>query len=390
MKKNIDQKNVRNENTKLVQLGRDPQSHEGFVNPPIQRGSTILFDKADMVHGDHKTYGLEGASTQDRLCEALSEIAGGIGTILCPSGLSAITLVLLSAVKSGDHLLVTDSAYGPARRFCDDVLAGFGVETSYYDPRIGAGIEELIRPNTKLILLESPGSLTLEFQDVPAIVAIAKKHGVATAIDDTWSAGIFLKPLMMGVDISIQALTKYQSGHSDVLAGSITTNNPAWLKKLQASHVNYGIGTSAEDAWLCLRGLRTMGVRMKHQDLTARKIAAWLETRPEVAKVLHPALESSQDHAIWKRDFTGAAGLFGFILKPEYTKSVNAMLESLEIFGMGFSWGGYESLALHCNHFTRTAKQWNVNAPLIRISIGLEDEQDLIKDLERGFAALNK
>ena len=374
--------------TNLTRVGRDPQSHEGFVNPPIQRGSTVLFDEVGLLHGEHKTYGLEGASTQDRLCDALSEIAGGVGTVLCPSGLNAICLVLLSAVKSGDHLLVTDSAYGPARRFCDERLKTFGVETSYYDPRIGAGIEALIKPNTKLILLESPGSITLEFQDVPAIVAVAKKHNVATAIDDTWSAGVFFKPLEHGVDMSIQALTKYQSGHSDVLAGSVSTNSKTWLKRLKAAHLDYGIGTSAEDAWLCLRGLRTMGVRLKHQDQAARNIAKWLAGRKEIAEVIHPALESSRDHAIWKRDFTGAAGLFSFILKPTEKAKVVKMLESLEIFGMGFSWGGFESLALLCNGFNRTAVKWDNNCHLIRLSIGLEDENDLINDLEQAFVNL--
>lgn len=376
------------EATTLTQLGRDPQSHEGFVNPPIQRGSTVLFDEVDMLHGSHKTYGLEGASTQDRLCEALSEISGGIGTVLCPSGLSAICLVLLSAVKSGDHLLVTDSAYGPARRFCDQRLKAFGIETTYYDPRIGAGIEALIKPNTKLILLESPGSITLEFQDVPAIVSVAKEHNIATAIDDTWSAGVFLKPLLMGVDMSIQALTKYQSGHSDVLAGSVTTNSEEWLKKLRAAHLDYGIGTSAEDAWLCMRGLRSMAVRLKHQDQVARNIATWLEGQPEISEVLHPALSSSQDHEIWKRDFTGAAGLFSFILKPVQIEKVVQMLESLEIFGMGFSWGGFESLALLCTGFNRTAVKWDNNCHLLRLSIGLEDENDLINDLEQAFVHL--
>lgn len=378
------------ENTLITRAGREPHSHEGFVNPPIQRGSTILFDKANMLYDAKiKTYGLEGASTQDLLCDALTQIAGGIGTVLCPSGLCAITTTLLSAVKSGDHLLVTDSAYGPARRFCDNFLADFGVETTYFEPRIGAGIEALVKPNTKLILLESPGSLTLEIQDIPAIVAVAKKHNITTAIDDTWSAGIFLKPLLMGVDISIQALTKYQSGHSDVLAGSITTNSKLWLERLRQTHLSLGLGTSAEDAWLCLRGLRTMAIRLKHQDMTARKIAAWLESRPEVIEVLHPALPSSIDHEIWKRDFTGAAGLFSIILKPTTETDIHKMLEAYRLFSMGFSWGGFESLALCCDpQINRTANPWHAKGPLIRFSIGLEDEQDLIDDLERGFAAL--
>lgn len=381
--------NFRNE-TKLIQLGRDPNSHEGFVNPPIQRGSTVLFDNPkDLYRKDIKTYGLEGASTQDRLCSALTEIMGGVGTVLCPSGLAAITLVLLSLTKSGDHVLVCDGAYGPTRRFCDEILSKYGVSATYYAPSIGADIASLIRPNTTLIMLESPGSITMELQDIPAIVKVAKAHNIATAIDDTWSAGVYFKPLAIGVDISIQALTKYQSGHSDVLAGSVTTNSQALLGKLLDMHLALGIGTSAEDAWLCLRGLRTMMLRLNHQDQTARKIAAWLETRPEVEKVLHPALPSSPDHDIWQRDFTGAGGLFSFILKPVGQAKIYAMLEALEIFGMGFSWGGYESLALYCDpQIKRTAVKWAENGHLIRLAIGLENVDDLIADLDRALEAL--
>ncbi|KAF0115975.1 MAG: cystathionine beta-lyase [Hyphomonadaceae bacterium] len=376
--------------TKLAQLGRDPNSHEGFVNPPIQRGSTVLFDNpADLYRKDIKTYGLEGASTQDRLCSALTEIMGGVGTILCPSGLSAITLVLLGLTKSGDHVLVCDSAYGPTRRFCDEVLAKYGVETTYYPPSVGTEIGAFIKPNTVLIMLESPGSITMELQDIPAIVKVAKAKGIVTAIDDTWSAGVYFKPLAIGVDISIQALTKYQSGHSDVLAGSVTTNNEELLARLLDMHLALGIGTSAEDAWLCLRGLRTMAVRLAHQDQTARKIASWLETREEVERVLHPALPSSPDNAIWQRDFTGAGGLFSFILKPVGKAKIYAMLEAFEIFAMGFSWGGYESLVLYCDpQIKRSAVKWTENGHLIRLAIGLENVDDLIADLDRALEAL--
>ena len=381
--------------TRLVQVGRNPFSHERVINPPIQRGSTVLFDQADDLYragplSDMKGYGLEGLSTQDRLCEALTEVSGGIGTVLAPSGLQALTLALMAATKAGDHVLLTDSSYGPTRRFCREVLGNYGVETEIYDPRIGAGIAGFIRPNTCLIILESPGSLTFELQDVPAITAVAKAHGVATLIDDTWTAGLYLKPFDLGVDISMQALTKYQGGHADVLAGALITNNPEWLTKLKTMHQMLGIGTSAEDAWLTLRGMRTMGLRMAHQDRVAREIAGWLEHRPEVAQVLHPALPSHPDHSIWQRDFTGAGGLFSVVFKPIAASKINAMAEAYQIFSMGFSWGGFESLALPSTvQITRQFPAHHPNGPIMRYSIGLEAYEDLIVDLERGFAVLN-
>lgn len=381
--------------TRLVQIGRDPFSHERVINPPIQRGSTLLFDQADDLYragplSDIKGYGLEGLSTQDRLCEALTEISGGVGTVLAPSGLQALTLALMAATKAGDHVLLTDSSYGPTRRFCREVLAKYGVETEVYDPRIGADIAGLIKPNTSLIILESPGSLTFELQDVPAITTAAKARGVATLIDDTWTAGIYMKPFDLGVDISMQALTKYQGGHADVLAGALITNCPDWLIKLKTMHQMLGIGTSAEDAWLTLRGLRTMGLRMAHQDRVAREIAAWLEGRPEVAQVLHPALPSHPDHAIWQRDFSGAGGLFSVVFKPVAAAKINAMAEAYQIFSMGFSWGGFESLALPSTiQINRQFPALHPKGPIVRYSIGLEAQEDLMADLERGFAVLN-
>jgi cysteine-S-conjugate beta-lyase len=381
--------------TRLVQAGRDPFAHERAVNPPIQRGSTLLFDKAkDLYHsgpgGPMKGYGLEGLSTQDRLCEALAEISGGIGAVLTSSGLQAITLVLLAATKAGSHVLVTDSAYGPTSRFLEQVLARFGVEAEPYDPLIGADIARLIRPQTSLIILESPGSLSFEIQDIPAICQVARAHGVPTMIDDTWSAGLYMKPFDLGVDLSMQALTKYQGGHSDVLAGAVITRDQVWLKELRDMHQLLGIGTAAEEAWLTLRGLRTMGLRMAHQDQQARSIATWLEARPEVAQVLHPALPSHPQHDLWARDFTGAGALFSIILHPVPETKVHAMVESYSLFGLGFSWGGYESLVLPCNaQLKRASTPYHVAGPMVRYSIGLEAEADLIADLEAGFAVLN-
>jgi cysteine-S-conjugate beta-lyase len=376
--------------TLVTQAGKDAKAQGGFVNPPIQRGSTIIFDDAiDLYNDKIKSYGLEGTSTHDNLSAALCDIMGGAGCVLAPSGLSAITLVLMALLKSGDNVLVSDSVYGPTRRFCDNVLKNFGIETTYYEPRIGANIKDLIKPNTKLIFLESPGSLSLELQDVPAIVEIAKAHNILTAIDDTWSAGVFFKPLKIGVNISIQALTKYQSGHSDVLMGSVVCDTIETYKIMENMHRNLGLGVSPEDAWLCLRGLRTMMVRLNHQDKAARKIAQFLENREEVASVLHPALESSRDNTIFKRDFSGAGGLFSIYLKPQYSGRVNDMLNAYKVFSMGFSWGGFESLVIDCTpQLRRNFPNKEQNGALVRYSIGLENIDDLIEDLKIGFEAI--
>jgi cystathionine beta-lyase len=376
--------------TRLTALGRDPAAHEGAVNPPVQRGSTVIVPRAADLYDDaRKTYGLEGFSTQERLAEALAGLSGGVGAVLAPSGLSALTLALLTYGGQGAHVLVTDSAYGPTRRFCDQVLSGHGVRTTYFDPRIGAGIAGLLTPHTRLIVLESPGSLTFEIQDVPAIAAVARAAGVTTLIDDTWSAGLWMKPFDLGVDISMQALTKYQGGHADVLAGALICADEGRLARLTEMHKLLGLFAGAEDCALALRGMRTMAVRMAHQDRTARALAIWLEARPEVERVIHPALPSHPDHALWARDFTGAGGLFGFTLKPVPRERVHAFLERCRLFSMGFSWGGFESLILPCDpQIRRTAVPWRENGPLLRISAGLEDVGDLIADLDQAFAAL--
>lgn len=378
--------------TLLTQIGRNPNSHENFVNPPIQRGSTILFDNAeDLYTNSKKSYGLEGSSTQDLLSEALDMLMGSIGTVLCPSGLSAITTTLLALLKSGDHLLLSDSVYGPTRRFATEFLKGLGIESEFYDPRIGGNIEHLFKPNTKLIMLESPGSLTLEIQDIPAIVAQAEARNIITAIDDTWSAGIYMQPLKMGVDISIQALTKYQGGHSDVLLGSISTNCNEILSKLRKAYLNLGLGVAAEEAWLCLRGMKTMKLRMDHCDFKAREIAQFLMGHKEIVEIIHPALETSPDYEIFRRDFTGAGALFSIILDPKYkADDVNRMLNAMDLFGKGFSWGGYESLVIPCTkQLNRKFGDWERKGQLVRFSIGLEDIEDLKENIIKGLESLS-
>lgn len=381
-------KNDRKLATRLVRAGRKDGAESGAVNPPIQRGSTVLFPDAAALHGPGKSYGLDGFAVHDALSAALADISGASGAVLAPSGLAACSTALLAFTEAGGDVLVTDSVYAPTRRLCDGLLARHGVTTRYFDPRIGADIDGLITDRTKAIFLESPGSLTFEIQDVPAIAAVAKKRGVATIIDDTWSAGVHFKPFDHGVDVSVQALTKYQGGHADVLLGATLAADPAIGARLQRVVKELGMGCgAAEDAYLALRGLRTMPLRFAHQSASALRIATWLAARPEVARVLHPALPSHPDHALFRRDFTGAASVFAVELKPATQKQVAAMLDGLDLFGLGFSWGGYESLAIDCNEqHLRKVVRWPDDRPLIRLSIGLEDADDLIADLEAGLA----
>jgi cysteine-S-conjugate beta-lyase len=376
--------------TRLVRAGRGRGAEHGAVNPPIQRGSTILLPSTDALYGPHKTYGLEGFGVHEALAAALADLVGAEGVVLTPSGLAACTAALTSVATAGCELLVTDSVYGPTRRFCDGTLKRLGVTTQYYDPRIGAGIADLIRPRTRAIFLESPGSLSMEIQDVPAIVAAAKARGVTTIIDDTYSAGVLFNPLELGVDISVQALTKYQGGHADLLLGALATRDAARAQALRLTVKELGMGCgSAEDAYLTVRGLRTMTLRLERQAQSALEVARWLSSRAEVAQVLHPALESHPDHSLFARDFSGPAGLFSIVLKPASETQVAAILDGLHLFGLGFSWGGYESLIIPCDpQLKRTATQWRAPGPLLRLSIGLEHPADLIEDLERGFARL--
>jgi cystathionine beta-lyase len=382
--------------TVITRAGRDSQRYAGLVNTPVFRGSTVLFpdvrsyEARDPDNFKAMRYGTHGTPTTFALEEAVAELEGGHAAVALPSGIAAIVVALAAFVKTGDHILVVDSVYGPTRNFCDRRLKPFGVEVEYYDPLIAHGIAALIRPNTTLVFCEAPGSLTFEMQDIPAIAAAAHAKSIPVLADNTWGTPYFFDSFQHGVDVSIHAATKYIAGHSDTLVGVIVTNQQYWLKVRRAV-ADYGYCVSPDDCYLALRGLRTIGVRMKHQQQSALKVARWLQSRPEIIRVLYPALESDPGHALWKRDFTGAASLFGVILRPVPWEAVAAMIDALELFGIGSSWGGYESLAIRVDvSKARTATKWNPGGPLIRLHIGLEDPDDLIADLERGFARLGR
>jgi cystathionine beta-lyase len=380
----------RRTSTEIVHSGRDPFAHHGFVNPPVYRGSTVLFKSLEAFEKRQQryTYGRRGTPTTEALEEVICTLEGGHRTMLAPNGLAAITHSLLAFVKTGDHILVPDSVYQPARKFCDNVLARLGVTTQYYDPLIGAGIAGLMQPNTSVVFTESPGSQTFEVQDIPAIAEAAHKKGAVVMMDNTWASPLYFKPFEHGVDISIQAATKYIVGHADAMLGSITAN-AATAEKLADNAHFLGIGVGTEECYLGLRGIRTIEVRMERHQKSALDVARWLEARPEVARVIHPGLESHPGHAIWKRDFLGASGLFAFVLKPVPKAAVAAMLEGLELFGMGASWGGFESLVLPFNAAPyRTATKWQPEGPCVRIHIGLEDLGDIKSDLDAGFKRL--
>ncbi|MFO1148805.1 MAG: cystathionine beta-lyase [Alsobacter sp.] len=376
--------------TRLVHAGRDPSEQHGFINTPIYRGSTVLYPTYDdLIHRRGRyVYGTKGTPTTEALETAWTELAGAAGTVAVPSGLAAISLALLSCLKAGDHLLVTDSAYLPTRTFCDGILRRFGVETSYYDPLVGAGIAELLRPNTTAVLTEAPGSQSFEMQDIPAIAEAAHRHGAVVLMDNTWATPLFFPPHSMGVDLAIEAGTKYLSGGSDLLLGLVSANERTW-KSLRNTYDLTAICPGPEDVFLALRGLRTMALRLKEHERQALALAGWLRERPEVKQVLHPGLPGAPGHEIWKRDFKGSSGLFSVILNPVPAAAVAAMLDSLALFGMGYSWGGFESLVIpfDCSTY-RTATRWNPGGPALRIQVGLEDLDDLKADLEAGFARL--
>jgi cystathionine beta-lyase len=375
--------------TVVVHAGYDPHDFHGFVNPPVVHASTVLFETAaaHLSGAQRYTYGRQGTPTTDAFEAAVTALEGAAGTRLAPSGLAAVSLAILAATSAGDHLLVTDSVYAPTRRFCESTLKRFGIETTYFDPAIGADIAGLVRPNTRAVFLEAPGTATFEMQDVPAIAAIARERGLTVLMDNTWATPLYFKPLAHGVDLSIQAATKYISGHSDVLIGTVAAGPRLW-KALAETHRDLGLHVGPDDVYLAWRGLKTMAVRLARHQASGLAVARWLSERPEVARVLHPGLPEDPGHALWRRDFSGASGLFSIELRPVPEAAVTAFLDALTLFGMGYSWGGFESLVVKPKlDGVRTVRPWT-GGPLLRLHVGLEDVADLTADLERGFAAM--
>jgi len=380
--------------TLLSHAGRAPERFDGAVSVPVIRASTVLFPSVEAHEASGVDrfagvrYGLHGTSTRFALEEALATLEGAARVSAVSSGLAAITVPLLAFTRTGDHVLIADNVYGPNRHFCQTRLTANGVEVEFYDPLMGAGIERLMRANTRVVFCESPGSLTFEMQDVPAIAEVAHAHGAVVLADNTWATPYFFRPFEKGVDVSIHATTKYIVGHSDVIMGTIAAGADHW-RTIRSTAADYGFTASPDDCYLALRGLRTMGVRLRQQMQAGLAVARWLAARPEVARVLHPALETDPGHALWKRDMTGAASLFGVELKPAPDAAVRAMVNSLHLFGHGSSWGGFESLITFPNPARlRTATRW-ASGPLLRLHVGLEDAGDLMADLEAGFAVLN-
>lgn len=380
--------------TAVAHLGRHPRQHLGAVNTPVYRASTMLFDTVAELEtamrggSGNIVYGLHGLPTVTDLQAAVAALEGGFAALAVPSGLAATTLPLLAVCQTGDHLLVPDSVYGPTRRFCDQQLARFGVETTYYDPLLGAGIGLLLRPTTRAVFVESPGSLTFEVQDVPAIVRVAHAHGALVIMDNTWATPLFFRAFDHGVDISVHAGTKFIAGHSDVMIGVIVCTE-ATYPRLFRLWTDTGVTASSDDCFLVLRGLRTLAIRLERHQASAKKIASWLREQPEVAEVIYPALPGARGHELWRRDFTGATSLFGVILRPAAKDRVDALLNGMRYFKMGVSWGGFESLILPIHiHGARTATRWNPGGPYLRLHVGLEDADDLIGDLADGLVRL--
>lgn len=385
--------NIMKDDTILAHVGLNPHKNHGIVNPPVYHASTVLFPTLQAYRNASSApvrYGRRGTPTSFALEEATTALEGGAGSILAPSGLSAIATALTACVQNGDHILVTDNTYAPTRRFCDEVLSRHGVTTDYFDPMIGEDIKSLLKPNTKLVWVESPGTQTFEVQDIPAISRVTHEHGALVLMDNTWGAGYFFKALRNGVDISVHAGTKYIVGHSDVMFGAIVCNETTYETIRDSAHL-HGTCLGPDDVYLALRGLRTMGVRLNRHNDSGLKVATWLKNRPEVLRVMHPGLPDDPSHELWKRDFTGASGLFGFILNINGEEPLAAFVDNLQYFGMGASWGGFESLILPTNpENVRTATKWKVGGQTMRIHIGLEDPEDLIEDLEAGFQRIHK
>lgn len=384
--------------TRLTTLGRDLVDGGGFVNPPIVRGSTVLHPSVEELYararrrgaGDDSPpvgYGLYGTPTHQAFCDALTALEGGYRSWALPSGLAACAIAIQAYVRHGDHVLVPDSVYSPTRRFCRETLARYGIETTFYPPCIGERIEGLFHPNTRLLFMESPGSLTFEVQDVPLLAQIARRHGAVSVIDNTWATPLYLQPLALGVDVSLHAATKYIAGHSDLIIGTVTANEAAWPALRETIH-QYGLNTSPDDCWLALRGLRSLGARLARHRENAERLISWLRDQPEVARVLYPALPEDPGYHLWRRDFRGATGLFGVQLTASVgERALTVMIDGLQLFGRGYSWGGFESLLIPTRP-ERTAEPLPAGGPMFRISAGLEDAEDLIEDLRAGFERL--
>ena len=385
--------------TRLVHAGRDPQRDGGIVNPPVSRASTVLYPTlaafARRGEGNARyrgvRYGAYGTANTLALSDAVAELEGGAGAVATSTGLSAVTLAVAALAGHGDHVLMTDSAYGPTRAFCDEVLTRFGVQTTYYDPLIGADIAGLMQPNTRIVFTESPGSLTFEVQDIPAIAEAAHEHGALVLLDNTWAAGLFFKPFDHGVDVSIQAATKYIAGHSDAVIGIITARTEELFRRIKDTTMAFGDIAAPDTSYLALRGLRSMAARLRQQEATGLQVAQWLQGRPEVRRVLYPALPGNPGHAIWKRDFTGACSLFSVVLHTDDEAALARMVDAYRYFSIGASWGGFESLVIPAYPAQlRTAVPWTEPGFVLRYHVGLEAPEDLIADLEEGFERLRQ
>ncbi len=383
--------------TRAIVRGRSPEDHHGVVNTPVYRASTILHPTVEAFEQRHDpsnkqrvVYGLLGTPSTFDLEEVIADLEGGHDAVLLPSGLAAITTALTTFLEPGDHVLIADTVYWPNRMFCDEHLRRLNVDIEYYDPMLGANIASRIRPATKVIFLESPGSLTFEVQDIPAITAVARKHGVTTILDNTWATPVFLKPFSLGIDVSVHAATKYLSGHSDIMMGVIVSAEHV-SQAVRRTHRLFGQTASPDDAYTTLRSVRTLSTRLRAHEATGIELAKWLSARDEVDRVLHPALPEHPGHEFWKRDYLGACGLFGVVLKPCRREQLLNMVNGMHLFGIGASWGGYESLMIpsYPDRY-RTATEWTVQGSVLRVHAGLEDLDDLLRDLDAGFARLRQ